>query len=142
MRALLLAVLASALLAPAAQAGPPPCWCINWFADSYVIGAHRAITQGWVDQGLAARGIGTSDRRRVKEGIYDWRRQRDFSASWCKENRRACNAVKACLIAAGAAVSLAYSKDRAAGRPANLQNMAFDGAYACAAAAATALAVG
>lgn len=141
MRLKLVLVTLVLLFVPAVAKAQTPCWCVNWFADSYVIGAHKDWTQTFTDAQLVVKGVGPINRKRVKEGIYDWQKRRDFSQSWCRANRKACNAVKACLIAAGAAVLADYTKDRAAGNPVNRENMAIDGAFACAAAAAAAFGV-
>lgn len=103
------------------------CVCQRRFARAYSLDKLTRKAYRWSS---AARGVPKPKYRKVGKGIYDYYAGGYVSNGWCKSNRRACNALKACLVAAGASMA----NDLAAGS--DEKTAARNAATACAGAAA------
>lgn len=98
------ALLIGALLLPStAKAQAPNCYCV-WFVSQYTrtdTNFYRShMAQRMKDLGLARKA-----RDEVKDGLYDWNKEKKNTTSWCKRHVKACKAIAACV--AGAAGSVA-----------------------------------
>ena len=128
-----LALLVAALLALAVPAAASAqCGCVR-FASAFV--KNRGHAQAVYNREAASRGVDARLRRRVRNGVYDWQRERSFRPGLCARHPEVCRAATACLIAGGAAYANARLDGASVGRSAR------SGAVACAAAVAATILV-